>query len=138
MNRELGGYWQLFGRIDVGERWFFIAPVPTDTRRDNYDFHKLLQKAAGFEFRCEFDHVGFWDLYIAIADRYQVGRVFIAGDAAHSHPPFGGYGLNNGLEDATNLGWKLAAKLSGWGSDALLESYGKKGAPSSKKRRMIS
>ena len=129
MNRELGGYWQLFGRIDVGERWFFIAPVPTDTRRDNYDFHKLLQKAAGFEFRCEFDHVGFWDLYIAIADRYQVGRVFIAGDAAHSHPPFGGYGLNNGLEDATNLGWKLAAKLSGWGSDALLESYGEERRP---------
>ena len=47
----------------------------------------------------------------------------IAGDAAHSHPPYGGYGLNNGLEDVTNLGWKLAAKLQGWGGDALLTSY---------------
>jgi hypothetical protein len=54
---------------------------------------------------------------------YQNGRVFIAGDAAHSHPPYGGFGLNNGLEDIVNLGWKLAARLQGWGTDALLESY---------------
>ena len=67
--------------------------------------------------------MGFWDLRIAVADRYQVGRVFIAGDAAHSHPPYGGYGLNSGLDDVANLGWKLAAKLEGWGSDALLQSY---------------
>ena len=51
------------------------------------------------------------------------GRVFIAGDAAHSHPPYGGYGLNNGLDDVANLGWKLAAKLKGWGGDALLQTY---------------
>ncbi len=49
--------------------------------------------------------------------------MFIAGDAAHSHPPYGGFGLNNGLEDAVNLGWKLAAKLDGWGGDTLLQSY---------------
>ncbi|MGH9100525.1 MAG: FAD-dependent monooxygenase, partial [Acidimicrobiales bacterium] len=47
----------------------------------------------------------------------------IAGDAAHSHPPYGGYGLNTGLEDAVNLAWKLAAVLRGWGGDCLLESY---------------
>ena len=93
------------------------------TTRDNYDFHGLLQRVAGFHFACEFDYVGFWDLRIAVADKYQVGRVFIAGDAAHSHPPYGGYGLNNGLDDVANLGWKIAAKLQGWGSDALLQSY---------------
>ena len=49
--------------------------------------------------------------------------MFIAGDAAHSHPPYGGYGLNTGFEDAANLGWKLAAMLQGWGGDALLDSY---------------
>src|SRR5690606_37644251 len=49
--------------------------------------------------------------------------VFIAGDAAHSHPPYGGYGVNSGLEDARNLGWKLAAVLSGWGGERLLDSY---------------
>jgi 4-hydroxyisophthalate hydroxylase len=62
-------------------------------------------------------------LRIAVAETYQSGRVFIAGDAAHSHPPYGGYGLNNGLDDVANLGWKLAARLDGWGSDALLQTY---------------
>lgn len=123
------GYWQFFGRIDVGEGWFFHAPVPANTTIDNYDFHGLLQKAAGFQFAAEFDHVGFWDLRVAVADRYQVGRAFIAGDAAHSHPPYGGFGLNSGLEDAVNLGWKLAAKLEGWGSDALLQSYSEERHP---------
>ncbi|HXQ49964.1 MAG TPA: FAD-dependent monooxygenase [Stellaceae bacterium] len=123
------GYWQFFGRIDVGEGWFFHAPVPAHTTTDNYDFHALIQKAAGFPFACEFDHVGFWDMRVAVAERYQVGRVFIAGDAAHSHPPYGGFGLNNGLEDVTNIGWKLAATLHGWGSDALLQSYSEERHP---------
>ncbi len=123
LHPDLKGYWQFFGRVDVGERWFFHSPVPADTTRDNYDFFALLQKAAGFPFACDFDYVGFWDLRIAVAESYQVGRVFIAGDAAHSHPPYGGYGLNNGLDDVANLGWKLAAKLKGWGNDALLQTY---------------
>jgi 2-polyprenyl-6-methoxyphenol hydroxylase-like FAD-dependent oxidoreductase len=123
LNPDLQGYWQFFGRVDVGESWFFHSPVPADTTQDNYDFIALLHKAAGFSFICDFDYVGFWDLRIAVADRYQVGRAFIAGDAAHSHPPYGGYGLNNGLDDVANLGWKLAAKLQGWGDDALLQSY---------------
>ena len=120
---DLHGYWQFFGRVDVGESWFFHSPVPADTTRDNYDFHGLLQKVAGFPFACDFDYVGFWDLRIAVAENYQVGRVFIAGDAAHSHPPYGAYGVNNGLDDVVNLGWKLAATLNGWGGDALLLTY---------------
>jgi len=123
LHPELKGYWQFFGRVDVGESWFFHSPVPADTTRDNYDFHALLQSAAGFPFACDFDYVGFWDLRIAVAEKYQEGRVFIAGDAAHSHPPYGGYGLNNGLDDVANLGWKLAATLNGWGSAALLPTY---------------
>jgi 4-hydroxyisophthalate hydroxylase len=123
LDPDLHGYWQFFGRVDVGESWFFHSPVPANTTRDNYDFHGLLQKVAGFSFACDFDYVGFWDLRIAVAEKYQVGRVFIAGDAAHSHPPYGAYGLNNGLDDVVNLGWKIAAKLKGWGSDALLATY---------------
>jgi hypothetical protein len=64
-----------------------------------------------------------------VAETYQSGRIFIAGDAAHSHPPYGAYGLNNGLEDVVNLGWKLAARLKGWGSDALLASYSEERRP---------
>lgn len=57
------------------------------------------------------------------AEQYRVGRVFLAGDAAHVHPPMGGQGLNLGIQDAFNLGWKLAAQLSGWAPDGLLDSY---------------
>ncbi|HEX4247852.1 MAG TPA: FAD-dependent monooxygenase [Pseudonocardia sp.] len=55
--------------------------------------------------------------------RYRVGRVFLAGDAAHCHSPAGGQGMNTGLQDAANLGWKLAAAVRGWGDDALLDTY---------------
>src|SRR6516225_10923534 len=129
LHPDLKGYWQFFGRIDVGEGFFFHAPVPADTTTSNFDFHGLIQSVAGFKFACEFDHVGFWDLRVAVADSYQVGRVFIAGDAAHSHPPYGGFGLNNGLEDVANLGWKLAAKLEGWGGEKLLDSYDEERRP---------
>ncbi len=123
MQPYLKGYWQFFGRVDDDETWFFHAPVPADARTDNFDFHALIQEAAGCRFAAKFDHVGFWQMRVAVAEDYQVGRAFIAGDAAHSHPPYGGFGLNNGLEDVVNLGWKLAANLQGWGGGALLESY---------------
>lgn len=129
LDPEFQGYWMFFGRVDVGQEFFFHAPVPAGTTTDNYDFQGLLNRAAGFEFEADFMHVGFWDLQVAVADQYQVGRVLIAGDAAHSHPPYGGFGLNNGLEDVVNLGWKLAAKLEGWGSDHLLESYSEERRP---------
>src|SRR5690606_1402667 len=58
-----------------------------------------------------------------LAERYRVGRVLLAGDAAHVHAPLGGQGLNLGLQDAFNLGWKLAAQVRGWAPDGLLDSY---------------
>ncbi|AYF29887.1 FAD-dependent oxidoreductase [Micromonospora tulbaghiae] len=58
-----------------------------------------------------------------LAERYRIGRVFLAGDAAHIHPPLGGQGLNLGIQDAFNLGWKLAAALNGWAPDGLLDTY---------------
>ena len=97
--------------------------MPAGTTRDNFDFPRLIHEAAGAEFDVEFQHIGFWDLRFAVADSYGEGRMFIAGDAAHSHPPYGGYGVNLGLEDARNLGWKLAAVLQGWGGARLLASY---------------
>ncbi|MDD7938383.1 rifampin monooxygenase [Actinomycetospora lutea] len=57
------------------------------------------------------------------AERYRVGRVLLAGDAAHVHPPTGGQGLNLGVQDAANLGWKLAAAIAGWAPDGLLDTY---------------
>lgn len=57
------------------------------------------------------------------AERYRTGRVLLAGDAAHIHPPTGGQGLNLGVQDAFNLGWKLAAEVNGWAPEGLLDSY---------------
>lgn len=97
--------------------------MPAGTTRDNFDFTRLLHEAVGAPFEIAYEHIGFWDLRFAVAEPYRQGRVFVAGDAAHSHPPYGGYGINTGFEDARNLGWKLAAHLQGWGGDALLQSY---------------
>ena len=129
LHPRLNGYWQFFGRIDPDEGWFFHSPVPGDTTRDNFDVAALIHEVAGFRFACELDHVGFWDLRVAVAQRYRADRIFIAGDAAHSHPPYGGFGLNNGLEDVANLGWKLAARLKGWGGENLLSSYDEERRP---------
>ena len=123
LHPELKGYWWFFGRVDPAQTWFFHAPVRKDATAASLDAHALIERAAGFGVACDFQHVGFWDLRISIADRYRQGRVFIAGDAAHSHPPYGAHGLNTGLEDAVNLGWKLAAVLHGWGGPGLLDSY---------------
>lgn len=129
LHPEMKGYWLFFGRVDLGTTWFFHAPVPASATRENFDFKDFLQKAVGAEIDIEFDHVGFWNLRIAIADSYRKGRIFIAGDAAHSHPPYGGYGINTGFEDARNLGWKLAASIRGWGSEHLLDSYDEERRP---------
>jgi 2-polyprenyl-6-methoxyphenol hydroxylase-like FAD-dependent oxidoreductase len=58
-----------------------------------------------------------------LAERYRTDRVLLAGDAAHIHPPTGGQGLNLGIQDAFNLGWKLAAEVNGWAPEGLLDSY---------------
>jgi 2-polyprenyl-6-methoxyphenol hydroxylase-like FAD-dependent oxidoreductase len=120
---DFEGKWLFFGRVGIGE-WFFHGPVPRETgTEDRAAVLELMQKAAGFAFSCEFEHLGFWELRIEVATRYRVGRGFIAGDACHSHPPYGGLGLNTGLEDVANLGWKLAGVLQGWGGETLLDSY---------------
>ncbi|OJJ33796.1 hypothetical protein ASPWEDRAFT_69580 [Aspergillus wentii DTO 134E9] len=64
-----------------------------------------------------------WILSRKVAKSYRSGRVFLAGDAAHSFPPTGGLGLNSGLGDVHNLAYKLAAVHHGWGGDRLLDSY---------------
>ena len=120
---DMNGYWQFLGRVDLEGNWFFHAPVPPGTTRENFDFRGLLNRAVGAEIDVDFSYVGFWDLRLSLADTYGNGRVFIAGDAAHSHPPYGGYGINTGFEDARNLSWKLAARRAGWGGDGLLSSY---------------
>ena len=123
LHPEHDGYWMFFGMVEWGKSFFFHAPVPRDTDRESFDFQGYIRRAVGAEIRMNLDYVGFWDLRISLADHYREGRMFIAGDAAHSHPPYGGYGINTGFEDARNLGWKLAADLKGAAGPGLLDSY---------------
>ena len=64
-----------------------------------------------------------WTARMQLVDHARDRRVFLAGDAAHLNPPFGGHGLNTGIGDAVDIGWKLAAVLQGWGGPRLLDSY---------------
>ncbi|GAA2469588.1 FAD-dependent monooxygenase [Winogradskya humida] len=88
------------------------------------DFQQRLRAVAGTDFGV---HSPRWLSRFGdatrLADRYRVGRVLLAGDAAHIHPPIGGQGLNLGIQDAVNLGWKLAAQIHGWAPETLLDTY---------------
>ncbi|MGF0315635.1 rifampin monooxygenase [Nocardia fluminea] len=88
------------------------------------DFREQLRTIAGTDFGV---HSPRWLSRFGDATRlvehYRVGRVLLAGDAAHIHPPAGGQGLNLGIQDAVNLGWKLAAQLCGWAPETLLDTY---------------
>ncbi|GAA2648888.1 rifampin monooxygenase [Paractinoplanes durhamensis] len=88
------------------------------------DFRRQLRAVAGTDFGV---HSPRWLSRFGnatrLADRYRVGRMLLAGDAAHVHPPAGGQGLNLGVQDAFNLGWKLAAEVAGWAPPDLLDSY---------------
>ncbi len=124
LHPDFEGYWQFFGRVDGNANFFFHAPMLGERSDAEADLLAALHRAAGNEFAAQITYSGFWDLRFAIADSYRAGRILIAGDAAHSHPPYGGYGINTGFEDARNLGWKLAATLAGWAGPHLLDSYG--------------
>lgn len=85
---------------------------------------ELVQAAIGVPgMPVEIDDVAHWQATADVADRYQQGRIFLAGDAAHALPPNGGFGGNTGIQDAHNLAWKLALSVRGLAGDRLLESY---------------
>jgi 2-polyprenyl-6-methoxyphenol hydroxylase-like FAD-dependent oxidoreductase len=88
------------------------------------DFRRQLRAYAGTDFGVHSPRwmSRFGDATRLVA-RYRTGRVLLAGDAAHIHPPVGGQGLNLGIQDAVNLGWKLAAEVGGWAPEGLLDSY---------------
>ncbi|WP_380284104.1 FAD-dependent monooxygenase [Kitasatospora purpeofusca] len=88
------------------------------------EFKERLRAVAGTDFGAHTPHwlSRFGDA-TRQAERYRAGRVLLAGDAAHIHPPTGGQGLNLGVQDAFNLGWKLAAEVAGWAPEGLLDSY---------------
>ena len=130
-------YWQindeipsLLGPMDRGDRWFFgPTRVPEGVTFRESDMPKLIRRSTGIDLPYEILSSDEWIASRQIADRYRDRRIFLAGDACHVHPPFGGYGMNMGIADAVDLGWKLAAVLQGWAAPALLDSYGAERKP---------
>ncbi|MCA1005148.1 rifampin monooxygenase [Rhodococcus hoagii] len=119
-----------FGFMPLGDGMYRVI-VPAagvtgdrDVRPTLADFETQLRAIAGSDFGV---HSPRWLSRFGdatrLAEHYRSGRVFLAGDAAHIHPPTGGQGLNLGIQDAFNLGWKLAAEVGGWAPEGLLDSY---------------
>ncbi len=106
--------------LDADDKWTFGCPKLADASFDPAD---LIRKAIGFDVDVEILSRDEWTAHQLIARSYGAGRIYLIGDACHLHPPFGGYGMNMGIADAVDLGWKLSALLSGWGGETLLASY---------------
>jgi 2-polyprenyl-6-methoxyphenol hydroxylase-like FAD-dependent oxidoreductase len=119
LNRQTPG---MMGPIDSRGLWWLIA-FGVDGHSPDVDPHQLISGALGRELPVEVVSTDPWTARMELADRCRSGRVFLIGDAAHLNPPFGGHGLNTGIGDAVDLGWKLAASLAGWGAARLLDSY---------------
>ena len=103
---------------DSTKHWTLHATAETDD-----DMKRQFEKIVGIPVKYEMLSCNPWRQNLLVADHYQKGRVFLAGDAAHLVIPTGGLGMNSGVGDAIDLGWKLAATLQGWGGSKLLESY---------------
>lgn len=94
-----------------------------DGAADRVDALSLIGDVLALDTPVELLNDGEWHLTHRVADRYRAGRVLLAGDAAHTLSPSGGFGLATGIGDAADLGWKLAATLHGWGGSRLLDTY---------------
>ncbi len=124
-------YWQvnadapsLMGRMDADDIWYFMPTMlPPDVTLTDAEAVTMIRQSTGIDLPYRILSSDVWVASRLIADRYRLGRAFLAGDACHLHPPFGGFGMNMGVADAVDLGWKLAAVLQGWGGPALLDSY---------------
>jgi 2-polyprenyl-6-methoxyphenol hydroxylase-like FAD-dependent oxidoreductase len=134
---------ELFGKIPIGDgpgkgRHYHVADerstflIMQDSTRhwtlhavvdEDRDMARQFEKTIGIPLDYEMLYVGEWKQNLLLADHYGSARVFLAGDAVHLVIPTGGLGMNSGVGDAIDLGWKLAGTLRGWGGPKLLASY---------------
>ena len=124
-------YWQIgkdgfsaIGPMDAGDIWAFMpgSAKAGETLTDE-EAVALIRDRTGIDLPYEILSADSWSASELIADRYSDRRIILAGDACHLHPPAGGYGMNMGVGDGVDLGWKIAATLQGWGGPELVSSY---------------
>ncbi|NGY03315.1 FAD-dependent oxidoreductase [Solimonas terrae] len=112
------------GPMDTDDRWFFMPMgVPEGKHLSDQEAIALIRERSGLRSPIEILSADSWVASVWLADRYRDHRMLLAGDACHLHPPTGGYGMNMGIGDGVDLGWKLAAVLQGWADAAFLDSY---------------
>ncbi len=115
--------------VNNSDRWLLNISYSPDKGESPVDFtpqrcQELVKEAIGSQkYPVEILSILPWEAAARVVDRMQVGRVFLAGDAAHQMPPAGGFGLNTGVQDAHNMAWKIALVLKGQAGTGLLETY---------------
>jgi 2-polyprenyl-6-methoxyphenol hydroxylase-like FAD-dependent oxidoreductase len=132
------GTWSFLSIVDGKDLWRLQLVDLDEGRLQNADIPALVRRFMGCDAAYTIEDKSLWVRKRTVADRFMDGRVFLAGDAAHAHPPNGGLGMNTGIQDAFDLGWKLAAVLDGWGGDGLLESYDHERRPASARAAEVS
>ncbi len=120
---------------DDKDTWTLQTRMPADGEPDAV---AMLDAWVGKSFPRDILVANPWFTHLLLADRYRGGRVFLAGDAAHQYIPTGGYGMNTGIGDAIDLGWKLAATLRGFAGPGLLASYESERRPVGYRNRLAS
>ncbi len=124
-------YWQIgkdgfsaIGPMDRDDKWFFgPAGLPDGRTLSDDEAAAMIRDRTGIDLPYEILSADQWVASELLADRYADRRIILAGDACHLHPPAGGYGMNMGVGDGVDLGWKIAATLAGWGGPELVASY---------------
>ena len=119
------GAWSNVRIIDpVNALWrLMVLDAGPGLTPETVDREAYLRRAIGRPIEVEWLGTSVWTRRSVVAERYSSGRVFLAGDAVHQLSPTGALGMNTGIGDAVDLGWKLAAVLRGWGGAGLLSSY---------------
>ena len=123
------GTWATVVAINGADRWRMSIVHSPENGLSREEIAEHIKRAVGVDFAFEILSVNNWKRRELVADRYNVGRVFLAGDSAHSMSPTGGFGMNTGIGDAVDLSWKLEALLNGWGGEELAESYSSERRP---------
>ncbi len=122
---DRSGLWAILRAIDpANAMWRLMVPnIDRGIALESIDRQALIDRLVGRRVDVEWLGLSIWTRRSAVAERYSRGRVFLAGDAVHQFSPSGGQGMNTGIGDAVDLGWKLAAVLDGWGGEDLMASY---------------